>query len=142
MVPDFKTVATISHPSFLSYYDAHVQTALRSPPKKTGLPQQAKNTPEALVGKLMWMTPEQLDTIGYTLEAVHTSRNTYKVLLLKAMELLWQLPQTRFYKAALAQQTCTLDRIRAAMPGEAIGIAEYAFTLDVVNILATTTSYR
>ncbi|KAG7383248.1 hypothetical protein PHYBOEH_010015 [Phytophthora boehmeriae] len=99
------------------------------PPKKPGLSRRPENTPEALAGKLMWLTPDQQGKLGYTLEAVHMSRSTYKLLLPKAMELLRQIPQTRFYKADSAQQTRMLDHIRAASPGDSICVAQYAFTL-------------
>ncbi|KAG7378879.1 hypothetical protein PHYBOEH_012120 [Phytophthora boehmeriae] len=104
-----------------------------SAPTKPGLPQQAKNTPDALAGKLVWMTPEQRDNIDYVLAVVDMSRSTYKALLSAAMELLSQIPKTQYRKADEAQEERMLDHIRAAKPGDTICIAEYAFTLHVFS---------
>ncbi|KAG7383561.1 hypothetical protein PHYBOEH_009865 [Phytophthora boehmeriae] len=81
----------------------------------------------------MWMTPEKLNNIKYVLAVVDMSRSTYKALLPEAMELLSQIPKTKFRKADEAQEKRMLDHIRAAKPGDTIYIAEYAFTLHVFN---------
>ncbi|KAG7401167.1 hypothetical protein PHYBOEH_002725 [Phytophthora boehmeriae] len=99
------------------------------PAKKPGPVQRPQNTPEALAGKLLWMTPEQQQSTAYSLEAAGMTESTFRRLKSKAMELLEQIPRTMFLKADRAQQTRLLDHIRAAKPGESICIAEYDFTL-------------
>ncbi|KAG7375458.1 U6 snRNA-associated Sm-like protein LSm2 [Phytophthora boehmeriae] len=49
------------------------------------------------------------------------------------MELLSQIPKTKFRKADEAQEERMLKQIRAAKPGDTICIAEYAFTLHVFS---------
>ncbi|KAG7383560.1 hypothetical protein PHYBOEH_009864 [Phytophthora boehmeriae] len=76
MVPDFKTVIAISHRSdklLRRVWATCADGSSLPPPKKTGLPQRPKNTPEALAGKLMWMTPEKLDNLEYVLAVVDMS---------------------------------------------------------------------
>ncbi|KAG7401173.1 hypothetical protein PHYBOEH_002357 [Phytophthora boehmeriae] len=104
MVPDFKTVTAISHRSdklLRRVWATCADGSSLPPPKKTGLPQRPENTPEALAGKLMWMTPEKLDNIE---AVVDMSRSTYKALLPEAMELLSQIPKTQFRKADEARR--------------------------------------
>ncbi|KAG7397126.1 hypothetical protein PHYBOEH_001225 [Phytophthora boehmeriae] len=131
-VPDFKGVSRISHRCIdllHRVWDKCQDGSPLRPAKKTGPAQKPQNTPEALAGKLLWMTPEQQQSTAYARKAAGMSDATFRRLKPQAMELLEQIPRTMFLKADRAQQTRLLNHIRAAKPGESICIAEYAFTL-------------
>ncbi|KAG7388212.1 hypothetical protein PHYBOEH_007983 [Phytophthora boehmeriae] len=130
--PDFPLVARLSHrgTSLLRrVWDECQDGSPLQPPKKAGPAQRPEHTPEALAGKLMWLTPEQIASTAYTLRVVDMKPTTYRLLKPKAMELLRRIPQTRFHKADSDQQSRMLDHIRAASPGDCICVAQYAFTL-------------
>ncbi|KAG7376909.1 hypothetical protein PHYBOEH_001236 [Phytophthora boehmeriae] len=131
-VPDFKGVSRISHRCIdllHRVWDECQDGSPLRPAKKTGPAQKPQNTPEALAGKLLWITPAQQQSTAYARKAAGMSDATFRRLKPQAMEILEQIPRTMFLKADRAQQTRLLDHIRAAKPEESICIAEYAFTL-------------
>ncbi|KAG7398624.1 hypothetical protein PHYBOEH_010779 [Phytophthora boehmeriae] len=93
---NFKAVASISHRCIDLLHrvrDECQDGSPLQPPKKTGLAQRPQNTPEALTGKLLWMTPEQLESAH---SAASMTDATFRRLKPKAVELLEQISRTMF----------------------------------------------